>query len=228
MALPGVVAVAAKSGAAGRLLSAGRPVWILLGALVLTPVMVFACVLVLYGNLVAGYAQERQGGSNPGLVSDYQAGSCAPACPGVNGLQAGDVNVTLQAALSEVGHSFATGWSAPGECIMAVKRWLAAAGVTNNGGGSGPYGLYPGAAVLVTDGSLRPGDVVQLTNIVNPNSWGDGVHTYMILRVHDNGRFDLIQSNVPYGSGLVTVKTDMDLSAYVKPGWRPLVWRFFI
>ena len=65
------------------------------------------------------------------------------------------------------------------------------------------YGNYTGATRLTTD-YAQAGDIVQYENIDYPTSWVSGVHTLLIVGVNGDGTFDIVQSNVPGGSGLVT------------------------
>ncbi len=73
---------------------------------------------------------------------------------------------------------------------------------------------------------MRPGDVVQYEHRAFPQSWEWGVHTYMVLGVHADGTHDIVESNVPYGSGRVGVRTKQRLSPPV--GFNAVVWRFAV
>lgn len=133
-----------------------------------------------------------------------------------------DVEATIAAAKSEVGTSRPTGWSAPGECIMSAQRWILAGGGAWTGSGS-PVNNYVGATRLPLSAAL-PGDIIQYEYIASPHSWATGVHTVLVTGVNDDGTLDIIQSNSPGGSGLVTeVK-----SFTVEPpaGFQAVVWRF--
>ena len=56
-----------------------------------------------------------------------------------------NVEAAIAAARSEIGTSRPTGWSAPGECIMSVIRWVEGAGGANWVGGGDPVSNYTGA-----------------------------------------------------------------------------------
>lgn len=50
------------------------------------------------------------------------------AKPGNGGVTSGK-QAAINAALADVGNSYATGWNQPGECLVSVRRWLAAGGI---------------------------------------------------------------------------------------------------
>lgn len=152
-----------------------------------------------------------------------EIGSCAPKCPGIDGPQEGSIKTSLSLAMSEVGTARATGWNQPGECIVSVRRWLNAGGF-NFGYGGVVGGYLNSPAVRVTDGSLRPGDVIQYTNISSPDAFGMGIHTYMVAKVNSDGTHDLVESNNPGGSGRVVNQKNFTVSP--PPGWQAYVWRF--
>lgn len=134
-----------------------------------------------------------------------------------------DVEAAIAQARSEIGTSRPTGWSAPGECIMSVIRWVEGAGGANWTGGGNPVDNYAGATRLTINEAM-PGDIVQYEHLLYPTSWVSGVHTLLITEVHDNGTFTIIQSNVPGGSGLVTEVTDWVPEP--PAGFQAVVWRF--
>lgn len=134
-----------------------------------------------------------------------------------------DVKAAIAQARSEIGTSRATGWSAPGECIMSVIRWVEGAGGANWAGGGDPVSNYTGATRLTID-FAQPGDIVQYESIDYPTSWVSGVHTLLITGVNGDGTFEIVQSNVPGGSGLVTEVTDWVPTP--PAGFQAVVWRF--
>jgi len=134
-----------------------------------------------------------------------------------------NVEAAIAAARSEIGTSRATGWSAPGECIVSVIRWVRGAGGANWIGGSDPVSAYTGATRLTIE-YAQPGDIVQYESIDYPTSWASGVHTLLIAGVNGDGTFDIVQSNVPGGSGLVTEVKDW--SPQPPSGFQTVVWRF--
>lgn len=194
--------------------------------------IVFIPVIMLTGLLsvvAAGAASlETEMTEGGGYDAAYQPGTCAPNCPGVDGPDAGmSVKAAISLALSEVGTSRPTGYDGQGECMVSVRRWVNSAGGYQGGGGSPLLTFQNSRAVQVFDGSLRPGDVVQYLNIANPHSWGGygyGVHTYMVIKVHPDGTHDLVESNVPAGSGRVGVRLNQHFTP--PPGWYASVWRF--
>lgn len=198
-----------------------------LGRYVLLAVVAFLVVLVtipiaLMGLVSAAFAGEEA--VDESSVGNFTIGSCAPKCPGANGPQTGmSVKAALSLALSEVGSSRPTGYNMPGECIVSVRRWLSAGG-GNFAGGGVVSGYVSSPALLVTDGSLRPGDVIQYTNTGNPEMFAGGVHTYMVSNVHGDGTHDVVESNNPGGSGLVGYR--QHAVAEPPPGWHARVWRF--
>ncbi|WP_449279350.1 lipase [Leucobacter sp. GX0328] len=133
-----------------------------------------------------------------------------------------DVAATIALAESEIGTSRPTGWSAPGECIMSAQRWIRAGGGNWVGGGN-PVTNYD-TATRMTIADAAPGDIVQYENIESPTSWVTGVHTVMIVGVNTDGTFQIIESNNPGGSGLVS----KDEAWLPKPpsGFEAVVWRF--
>lgn len=133
-----------------------------------------------------------------------------------------DVGAAVAAAEAELGTSRATGWNAPGECISSAKRWVHAGGGAWNGH-TNPVANYVGA-VQVPLSRAEAGDVVQYEYVASPTSWATGVHTMLITGRNDDGTFTIVQSNIPYGSGLVTKEE----SWLPKPpkGFRAVVWRF--
>lgn len=133
-----------------------------------------------------------------------------------------DVEKSIALAKSEVGTSRPTGWSAPGECIMSAQRWIRAGGGAWGSGGN-PVTNYDGATRLAI-ADAEPGDIVQYENIASPTSWVTGVHTLMIIGVNDDGTFDIIESNNPGGSGLVS--EDKTWTPKPPEGFQAVVWRF--
>lgn len=133
-----------------------------------------------------------------------------------------NVEAAIAQAKSEIGTSRPTGWSAPGECIMSVMRWVEDAGGANWIGGDNPVTAYTGATRLTID-YAQPGDIVQYESIEYPTSWASGVHTLLITAVNGDGTFEIVQSNVPGGSGLVT-----EVKNWVPEpptGFQAVVWR---
>ena len=125
--------------------------------------------------------------------------------------------------LAELGTSRPTGWNQPGECIKSVQRW-----VTNAGGYFGGGGVISGyvnsGAQEVSLGSAVKGDVIQYTNGNGDDQDWSHVHTMVVINNHGNGRFDIVQSNSPAGSGLVTRADNIVPSP--ASGWVSRVWRF--
>jgi hypothetical protein len=134
-----------------------------------------------------------------------------------------DVEAAIAQARSEVGTSRPTGWSAPGECIMSVIRWVADVGGANWVGNGNPVDNYIGATRLSIE-HAQPGDVVQYEHLLHPTSWVSGVHTLLITETNGDGTFGIVQSNIPGGSGLVTEVTDWVPEP--PAGFQAVVWRF--
>lgn len=134
-----------------------------------------------------------------------------------------NVQAAINQARSEIGTSRPTGWSAPGECIMSVIRWVEGAGGAQWVGGGDPVSNYRGATRLTIE-SAQPGDIVQYESIDYPTSWVSGVHTLLITGVNSDGTFEIVQSNIPGGSGLVTEVTDW--VPQPPAGFQTVVWRF--
>lgn len=201
---------------------------IIVAGIVATVVAVMMMFVLVFGAAAAvfpgtdGGGDERPGGG--GDAPSGEIGGCAPDCEGADGPQAGlSVKDALNAGLGEVGQSFPTGWNQPGECIISVQRWIA-----KGGGNFSPGGVVTGylnsPALRVTDGSLRPGDVIQYENDASPDTFLGGVHTYMVLGVHDDGTHDVLEANNPGGSGLVGTQERQKASP--PPGFKAVVWRF--
>lgn len=134
-----------------------------------------------------------------------------------------DVAATIAAAKQEIGMSFPTGWSQPGECIMSVKRWVQAGKGNWGPGGGGPLENYT-TATIVPANEIQAGDVIQYLNTESPNSWGYGIHTVLITGVNEDGTYQIVEANNPGGSGLVSE----NLSWTPKPptGWDAVAFRF--
>lgn len=134
-----------------------------------------------------------------------------------------DVNATIAAAKQEIGMSFPTGWSQPGECIMSVKRWVQAGDGNWGPGGGGPLENYT-TATIVPEEDIQAGDVIQYLNNESPNMWGYGIHTVLITGVNTDGTYQIVEANNPGGSGLVSE----NLSWTPKPpsGWDAVAFRF--
>lgn len=134
-----------------------------------------------------------------------------------------DVAATIAAAKSEIGTSRATGWSGPGECVVSVGRWLDAGGADRSQAAGNPVDNYTGALRLSIE-HAQPGDVVQYEHLEYPRSWVTGVHTVLITGVNGDGTFEIVQSNIPQGSGLVTIEKNW--VPQPPAGFQAVVWRF--
>ena len=133
-----------------------------------------------------------------------------------------DVDAAIQSALNEVGTSRATGWSQPGECIISARRWLTGAGADWTGSGS-PVANYRGATRVPLE-NVMPGDILQYEHLTFPDQWVSGVHTMLVTAVHEDGTLNIVQSNVPYGSGLVT--EELRFTPDPPDGFTTAAWRF--
>ncbi len=133
-----------------------------------------------------------------------------------------DVEAAIAAATSELGTSRATGWGAPGECIVSAQRWIRAGGGAWTGGGD-PVANYAGAIRLAPTEAVA-GDIIQYEHMQFPTSWVSGVHTVLVTGVNDDGTYQIIESNVPTGSGYVQAHE----SWVPKPpaGFQAVAWRF--
>nr|WP_255499095.1 CHAP domain-containing protein [Leucobacter sp. cx-169] len=133
-----------------------------------------------------------------------------------------DVSAAVRAALSEVGSSRPTGWSQSGECIMSAQRWIRAGGGAWRGGGD-PVSNYAGATRL-DPSDAQPGDVIQYEYAASPTMWVTGVHTLLVVGVNDDGTLHIVESNNPFGSGLVTETASWEPDP--PAGFQAVVWRF--
>lgn len=133
-----------------------------------------------------------------------------------------DVEATIAAAEAEVGTSRATGWSMPGECIISAKRWVHAGGGGWTGSGT-PVSNYVGATRLSLD-LVEAGDIIQYENLYAPGAWVMGVHTLLVTGVNEDGTLTIIESNNPFGSGLVTKSENW--TPQPPAGFQAVVWRF--
>lgn len=151
-----------------------------------------------------------------GLVSIMLTGGPAKAVGSFNNAGIAD------AGLREVGTSRPTGWNQPGECIKSAQRWVAAAG-----GYLAPGGVISGytksGAREVSLAEAAKGDIIQYTNANGNDSDWTYVHTVAVVTNYGNGRFDIVQSNSPAGSGLVTRNTNWVPTPHA--GWVARVWR---
>lgn len=134
-----------------------------------------------------------------------------------NGKQA-----AAQAALSEVGTARATGWNAPGECLVSVRRWLGAGGITF-GYGDVHSGYVNSGAREISWGDIQVGDVIQYENVYTPDGWIGGIHTMLVVAL-TNGQATIVESNNPEGSGYVSKRENW--SPTPPAGFRAAIWRF--
>lgn len=133
-----------------------------------------------------------------------------------------DVEAAIAAATAEIGTSRATGWGAPGECIVSAQRWIRAGGGAWTGGGD-PVSNYTGA-VRLSPSEAQPGDVIQYEHLQFPTSWVSGVHTVLVTGVNDDGTLKIIESNNPGGSGYV--QADDHWTPAPPAGFQAVAWRF--
>ncbi|EPI08726.1 hypothetical protein D358_01501 [Enterococcus faecalis RP2S-4] len=157
------------------------------------------------------------------LVKQYvQTGGGAAGGNG-NNTATGWKKKAIENARSEMGQTFPTGWDAPGECIKAVQRWI-----NNAGGHFGVGGVRSGyvnsGAKEVPWGQVQSGDVVQYENQTDPELFASGVHTMLVESVNKDGTINVVECNVPGGSGLVGSRSN--LTNVAPAGWRTVVWRF--
>jgi uncharacterized protein YukE len=142
---------------------------------------------------------------------------------GPDGSQHYKVHDAILSARSEVGTSRPTGFNEPGECIKSVQRWIDSAG-GHFGGGGVVSGYVNSGAIEVSAADVRPGDVIQYTSISTPDQFVGGVHTVMVAGVNPDGSLDIVQSNSPGGSGLVSEIASWHPNA--PAGLTPRFWRF--
>lgn len=143
------------------------------------------------------------------------------AKPGNGGVTSGK-QAAINAALADVGNSYATGWNQPGECLVSVRRWLAAGGI-NFGYGGPNSGYVASGATQVSWSNVQPGDVVQYESAYSPDSWIGGVHTVLVTGV-SGGSVQIVEANNPGGSGYVS--SNSNWSPAPPAGFRAVVWRF--
>lgn len=127
-----------------------------------------------------------------------------------------------QAALSEVGTARATGWNAPGECLVSVRRWLGAGGITF-GYGDVHSGYVNSGAREISWGDIQVGDVIQYENVYTPDGWIGGIHTMLVVAL-TNGQATIVESNNPEGSGYVSKRENW--SPTPPAGFRAAIWHF--
>jgi hypothetical protein len=156
--------------------------------------------------------------SESGGDSDFEAADISDA----DAEYGYDVDAAIELAKSELGTSRATGWDQEGECVMSVRRWVTAGDAAWNSGGT-PVANYKNAKRVPLD-SVQRGDILQYENMQFPDQWVSGVHTMLVTGVNKDGSLQIIQSNVPYGSGLVTEEDHFT----PKPpaGFTTSAWRF--
>jgi hypothetical protein len=131
----------------------------------------------------------------------------------------------LELALSDVGKSYPTGWGQRGECIVAVQTWLNAAKSGTFKPGGVRTGYTQSGAREIPWKDAQPGDVIQYEHIQDYNSFGAGVHTMLVTKNNGDGSVNVVESNVPAGSGLVGTRSNI-LPSFAPSGWRSVVWRF--
>jgi len=156
------------------------------------------------------------------LLAGITSSTLVTAPPAV-AVQSFDNAAVADAGIAEIGTSRPTGWNMPGECIKSMQRWVQAAGGSAANGGIVSSYTNSGAQE-VSLGSAVKGDVIQYTNAGgNDNDWTHA-HTVVVINNWGNGRFDIVQSNSPPGSGLVTRVSNW--APTPAPGWVARVWRF--
>lgn len=133
-----------------------------------------------------------------------------------------DVDAAIDLAMSEIGTSRATGWAQPGECIMSANRWIQAGGGNWTTGGS-PVTNYANATRLPVE-LAEPGDVIQYEHLMAPHAWVMGVHTVLVTGVNNDGTLQIVESNNPAGSGLVTHNPSWTPAP--PEGFQAVAWRF--
>lgn len=133
-----------------------------------------------------------------------------------------DVDAAIAQAKLEIGTSRATGWAQPGECIMSTNRWIRAGGGNWTTGGT-PVTNYANATRLPVE-LAEPGDVIQYENLVAPHAWVMGVHTVLVTGVNGDGTLQIVESNNPGGSGLVTMNESWTPAP--PEGFQAVAWRF--
>lgn len=157
------------------------------------------------------------------LVKQYVQTGGGTAGGNGNNTATGWKKKAIENARSEMGQTFPTGWDAPGECIKAVQRWI-----NNAGGHFGVGGVRSGyvnsGAKEVPWGQVQSGDVVQYENQTDPELFASGVHTMLVESVNKDGTINVVECNVPGGSGLVGSRSN--LTNVAPAGWRTVVWRF--
>ncbi|MFQ1040183.1 hypothetical protein ACEWB5_26440, partial [Citrobacter koseri] len=107
--------------------------------------------------------------------------------------------------------------------IKAVQRWI-----NNAGGHFGVGGVRSGyinsGAHEVPCNQVQSGYVVQYENQTDPELFASGVHNMLVESVNKDGKINVVECNVPGGSGLVGARTNLTNAA--PAGWRTVVWRF--
>lgn len=144
--------------------------------------------------------------------------------PAAHAVQSFNNALVADMGLLELGTSRPTGYNQPGECIKSVQRWVANAGGYFGGGGV-VSGYINSGAQEVTLASAVKGDVIQYTAATGnvDDNWSH-VHTVVVIDNLGNSRFNIVQSNSPAGSGLVT-RVD-NWTPMPASGWVSRVWRF--
>lgn len=158
-----------------------------------------------------------------GAPSGGGSSDSSSAGTGPGGSQDYSVSRAAELAKAEVGSSRPTGWNQEGECIKSVQRWINQAGGRFGGGGV-VSGYVNSGAVQVGADQVRAGDVIQYTSTSTPDNFVNGVHTVMVVGVNSDGSYDIVQSNSPAGSGLVSEVANWRPSP--PKGLEARVWRF--
>lgn len=170
------------------------------------------------GSHSASPSNPADGGGVPGGQATSPAVQQGP-----QGAQAYSVDDSIAKAKAEIGSSRTTGYDQQGECVKSVQRWINESGGKFGGGGV-VSGYVNSGAVPVDISQMGKGDVVQYTSSSSPDSWSGGVHTVMITGNNGDGTYQIVQSNSPPGSGLVT---EVDRWTPKPPaGFEARVWRF--
>lgn len=177
---------------------------------------------VFAASTLTADAPQQSLNTDESAVPSAQISSVLTMSEAQNSPHGFDVEASIAAAAAEIGTSRATGWSQPGECIMSAQRWILAGGGAWTGSGD-PVSNYTGALRLsVAD--AEPGDIIQYEYVSSPTSWVSGIHTVLVTGVNDDGTFQIIESNNPAGSGLVTANTSWVPAP--PAGFQAIAWRF--
>jgi uncharacterized protein YukE len=150
------------------------------------------------------------------------AASTSPYVAGPQPISNSKIAEAAEAELAQHPAPMATGWNAPGECMVSAQRWVEAAGgrVNRNGEVAGSYG---GVATQVPLDQAQRGDIIQYLDPAAPNTDWAHVHTVVVVGTNADGSLRVIERNFDLAGG---IRPDNNWRPSPAPGWEARDYRY--